>query len=478
MSFIPSQVLAQGAFGSLSTFNDTPLVQITAQYGLLDDVLVAASGGTVTTADSKFIASTGVGANNVAAIISAREAQYRAGQGLTCRLTSIFTAGVANSAQQAGFITSESAFAFGYNGADFGILHAKDGALEQQVLTITSGAGGSENATVTIDGTPYVVPITAGTPQRNAYEIAINLDAAVPVFGFTSNGDTVICLGQLPDFGAGSFAFSSATAVAAWVEVQAATLPTEVWVNKADWNVNPDINIDPTLGNVYQIQVQYLGFGGIRFYVENPETAELEVVHIIKYANSATVPSVTNPIFRVGWACRNTGNTSDIVVSGASGSAFIEGVIVLDGKPRGDCHTQLAVGTTRTNIQTIRNRRTFNGTANRAEMVLQTLSLATDTSKVAFFELVVNPEVAPADFLSFSYFDEATSLLEEATDNVAITGGDVVACYSVVAGSSPIIDLTKIFRGLSPGDTLSIAADVSSGAAAEMDISLVWKDDL
>ena len=192
------------AYDQLLVSNSTPVTQVTAHYGLLDDILAVNLGGTTTTAQSNFIASTGVGANNVSAIVSAREIQYRAGQGMRCEISALFTEGVANSTQQAGFLNSESAFCFGYNGADYGILHSRGGQLENQELTITAGAGDSETATINIDGTPYSVPLTAGTPEDTAYEIATYLDGNALGYGFSSVGSVVYALAQLPDFGGGS----------------------------------------------------------------------------------------------------------------------------------------------------------------------------------------------------------------------------------------------------------------------------------
>ena len=180
------QVLPLTAYDQLLISDSTPVMQITAHYGLLDDVLPVNLGGTTSAANSNFITSTGTGANNVSAIVSSREIQYRAGQGIRCEISALFTQGVPNSTQQAGFITSESSFSFGYNGADFGIMHSRDGNLESQELTITTGASGSENASINIDGNPYSVPITPGSTQQNAYEIATYLDANVPGYNFTS----------------------------------------------------------------------------------------------------------------------------------------------------------------------------------------------------------------------------------------------------------------------------------------------------
>lgn len=478
MSENVTQELATTAFGEAKVASLSPILQITAQYGLRDDVLPIALGGSVIAVDSKFSVSTGTGANNVAALVSAREATYRAGQGLLCRFTSIFTQGQPNSLQQAGFITSESGFTFGYDGDSFGIAHSTGGSLEYQELLITSP--GTGNVDITVDGNIYTVLLSAGSIDHNAYEIAVSLTSQVPGYNASSTGDTVAVLAQLPDFGAGAFSYNplASGSAATFTEIENGTIMADVWTPKAQWNVNPDIDIDPTLGNVYQIQLQYLGFGGIKFFVEDPETARFELVHIIKYANTSTLPSVKNPIFRMGWAARNSGNTSDLTIQGASGAIFVEGNIFFDGLQLGSCHTALGVGATRTNILAIKNRLTFNGTANRAELLPRLMNVATDTTKTAVFEVVVDPIVATGESLTFES-QGALELGEIAEDQVEITGGRILACFNVKAQGSFTNDLENAISSVLPGQVVAITArTVGGGAAAEMDASITWQDDL
>ena len=476
MSSYEFESLPKTAFGELQVASMTPVIQITAQYGLRAEVESAAIGGTATAADSKFIVSTGTGANNISSIGSTRLATYRAGQGLLARYTALFTTGVANSSQVAGLLTSESIIGFGYNGADFGILHAKGGELEQWELQITAGAGVAENATITIDGNPYTVPFTAGVAGKNVYEAAVSLNSQVPGYGFSSHDDILVCLAKLPDLGGGAFTFSSGTATGTFTKIKDGLLPPETWVNKADWNVNPNININTTLGNVYQVQMQYLGFGGIKFYIEDPETALFELVHIIKYANSSTIPSVSNPIFRIGWGVRNTGNTTDIIAQGASGAIFIEGEIVVDGASIGASQTQ-TIGTIKTSVISLQNRRTYYGAANRAEIIGRSLVLSTDTAKTAKFELILNPVVTVGEYLEF-VDGGANSLGELSRSAATITGGRVIAAYDVKAASPFKVDIGDVTSRLQPGDILCVAAKVSSGAASEMSAALTWQDDL
>lgn len=476
----PLKNLPTGAFGDVVTAEETPIFQVTAQYGLRDDVLSAALGGTTTAENSNFKISTGTGANNVAAIVSNREAQYKAGQGLTAKFTALFTDGVANSTQQAGFITSESAFGFGFNGTEFGIVYAKDGQLENQELTITTGATAGENASITVDGIAYSVPITNSSINQNAFEIATYLDANDPRYRFRANQDKVYGLAQLPDFGSGAWSFSSGTAVASWTEIQTGTIPTETWIPKSDWNVNPNIELDPTKGNVYKVQMQYLGYGGIIFSVENAKTAKLEKVHIIPYASTAIVPSVSNPIFRIGWAARNTGNTSDIIVQGASAGAFVEGMIRADGRPHAACNTQASIDSgIRQNIIALRNRLTFNSTANRAEILPILLTISSEATKPVIFEIVQNPVVEATGYLDWQFADESNQLMEFATNNVRITDGIIVGCFVVSPGVDKDVDVEKLIKYHLPSEEFAITGRIiSGGSTADLTVSGNWEQDL
>lgn len=465
------------AFGEVQSVQPVPVIQITAQYGLRSEVEAVAIGGSASAVDSKFRVSTGNGPGNISSIASTRLATYRAGQGLLARFTALYTQGQPNSSQVAGLLTSESLIGFGYNGDEFGIVLARGGELEQWEIQITSGATGSESATVTIDSNNYSVPLTAGTPQKNAYEIAVSLNAQVLGYGFSSVGDVVEVLGQLPDLGGGSFAFSSATATANLTNIQNGLIPPETWVPKSEWNIQPDFDIDPALGNVYQVQMQYLGFGGISFFIENPVTARFEPVHTIQYANSSTIPSVSNPIFRVGWGVRNKGNTSDIVVEGASAAMFIEGETVVDTSTVGASQTQIGVTTTATAILSLQNRRTYSGTANRAEIIGRSLVLSTDTTKTAKFELILNPTIQSGEFLEFESLGD-DNLGEIARNSATVIGGQVIAAYDVKAASPFQVDIGNITSRLQPGDIFCIVARVSSGSASEMSAAITWQDDL
>lgn len=460
------------AFGELQVANLRTITQISAVYGILDNAVTIESGtGSVSASNELFTCSTGVSSSGTAAIQTARQLAYKAGQGGLCRITALFTEGVANSQQIAGLITAEDRLCFGYDGATFGILRGHDGKAENNHLTITTPASGSENATLTVDGTNYTVPLTAGTAEHNAYEIATSMATQDLLHEYESVGDEVRIL-SIIDGPEGAYAFTSATAVGTISQEVAGVAISEEWIQQANWN-GTAVTIDPTKGNVYQIQFQYLGFGAIKFFIEDSETGDFVLVHTIQYSNTSISTSVSNPTFRVGWAAQNRGNTTDIVTKGASCGAFIEG----DGKQSDDTRCKFVeatgIGTTETTILTMRNSFEFKNRVNRVELQPILLTLGTDTAKTATFIIRKNPEIT-GDVI-YSEIDP-NSPLHVSEDNNSVTGGKIMMAFNANNGSFPLAELEGKLLFL-PRDVLTISAKVSSGAASEMQASFTFRED-
>lgn len=469
--------LPRTAFDELEVSQNTPITQITAQYGLLDNVFTATIGGSVSTTDSNFVASSGTGSNGIAVISTRKQVQYKAGQGIRALFTAVFDTPKVNNTQFAGLQNSESLIGFGYNGTEFGIGFANDGALSVQELKVTAPAGGAENATVTVDGVAYIVGLTAGSVELNAYQIASSLNIQVPGYDFTSNEDTVTSLANLPQLGFNSFAFSSATAVAAWIEKTQPNVPTQNWTPISQWSEYPDFPIDPQKGSPFKIQFPFLGYGNPKFFIKDQDTGEFVHVHTIKYTNKNTVPSVTNPIFRVGWISSNTGNLTDVSIKGASAAIFVEGKNIVHGSPVAECAINSSVGTTATNIVSLRNRMVINDLPNRASISTLLLSISTETTRTAIFEVWKNAVTPLSDPLVWEYEDQFRSIAEFSKSAAEISGGNLAGCFFVKDEQSLTLDLTSLIGDLGPQEYLTISARVNAGSASEMAATIAWKED-
>lgn len=478
MTWIPQQVLTfdKTAFGELAVAEPEPLAQMYAVNGLREDALQQIKGtGTITVSASNFVVQSGTAADNITRLVTNLNATYRSGQGLMGRFTAFFETAAANSLQIAGLINEESGFVFGYNGTEFGIARYYGGQVEIQKLQVTTPAGGAENATITVDGTGYTVPLTSGTVQHNAFEIANYLSANVPNYSAISNNDTVILTADFAIV-AGAFAFTSATAVAAWTQTAAGAVPTYDWIPQANWTNPPDWAFDPTKGNVFQIKIQYLGYGGISFYMENPNTSAYEVVHVYDYANQHTEPTISDPTFRVGWEVINQGNTTNLTIRGATAAAFNEGIVMPDERPRAIEATVTGVNTTRNNLFTCRNTTEFNGKINRIDVLPVVLILSGEHNKTLIFSLQLN-ETSAGD-LNFQYIDPVNSVFEYATDFVQMNGDGRTIAGVPIRGTSVVqLDLGRLLRYLLPGETLTLSVRTASGVGAEADYSLSFVED-
>ena len=487
------QFLLKTAFGETSVAEPTPVIQISAQYGLTDEVMeIVNAGGTTFNGDSLYNVSSGTNPLGLASLNTMKQLSYKPGQGALARFTSLFSPWAANSLQAAGLINSEDAFAFGYfdtvgkESDSFGIIYSKGGKTEHQELTITAAATGAENATVTVNGVAYVVPLTkaGGDTNITATEISDSLNTQVPNFLFSANttgGTSIVSSMDLLPQPNAAYAFTSATAAGTWAQQQAGTEPDINLIPQSEWNektlldeVNDNWILDPTKGNVYSISIQYLGFGNIRFFVEDPETGEPDLVHQIKYANTQTLPSVGNPTFRIGWLARNLGNTTDLTVSGASAAGFIEGKDIIDSTPRSAESITGLIGTTQTNVLTIRNRFHFGDKINRADIVPLLLSMGTLGNKGAFFRLTANATFG--GILNYEYIDEANSVAEVATDPVAVSGGRFIASF-LVTGQGTIISSNDFKTRIFPDDQLTLSAAVTATPTAEMNAAAVWQEE-
>jgi len=227
--------------------------------------------------------------------------------------------------------------------------------------------------------------------------------------------------------------------------------------------------------NTFQIRIS----DEIEFFVENPDTVSMDLVHTIKNSSVSNLPVATNPIFRVGWVSQNTGKTSSTILEGSYASGFLEGEKKLTGGAKSLIAEALSVGSTSTSILILRNRISFGSRVNRSDIIPRVLSASTQANKPAFFELILNPTFS-SDVV-FEYVDKAGSIAETSSDQVTVTGGSVIGSLTVVNNQTLVIDVnnsTDIEAAILPGDTFVIAARVSSGSAGDMQASLSYIEDL
>ena len=476
------------AFGELMTESMTPVIQMSALYGLLPKGRTVEIGsGTAGANENLFFASTGAATNSSSAVFSERQLHYKPGQGALARGTAMFDTPANGNIQRWGLQTAADGYVFGYNSSSvFGISRIYGGHVAIQKLTITTPASGSENATITIDGTGYTVPLTAGTAVHNTNEIANSLNSQIPLWRFSQNNGFVICRSLLDDPITGAFTLSSSTAVGTFSEIADSNEVSVDFIPQTSWNVDKmdgtgvsGMTLDQQKGNVYQIAFQYLGFGNIHFFIENSENGDFQEVHQIKYTNNNIIPSVGNPTFRITWSSINSTNSTDITVNGASCAAFVQGNIVHTETGRARENSKSVGISSFLNILTIRNRTVFGTNVNLSEVIPQLVTAYADTVKGAIIEICKGTFDSPITLggtPDFQYEDENNSVVEYDVDGTSVTGGKLV--HSFIAGQAGEVDLTKFDELLLSGETLTIAARAISGSSADVTVTLNWDEEL
>jgi len=475
------------AFGEAKVEFNFPVTQISAQYGLLQNVLTVTDSlisGTNSVVNKKFTCESGVSANGLASILSLRQIPSRAGQGILAAFPAIFDTPVADNTQAAGLITAENSFTFAFIGTAFGILSVRDGGDELQELTLTVAASGAETATVTVDGTPFPVSLTgAGSLSDDAFEISEELNANVINYNFSSNGATVVAQAILPG-PMGSFAYSSTGASAgAWVQIAAGISGATTFIPQSSWNQDTrlagdvDSILNPLLNNSYQIQLN----GSSDFFVEDRISKKMVLVHRISFVNISTDNNPANSTFRVGWIVNNTGNTTNVTIQGGKSGIFNEGLIYYDTIPRGFSNTQSipAGAGLQTTILVMRNRLSFAGALNRSEVLPLIIAGSTESNKVAEFKLILNPVFSSP--VNFEYADKANSLIEFSKDAVLVTGGREIGQLTLESGtpdSRSFNQTAKTTTAVYPGSVIAIVATLKTGAGGDCTASATAQEDL
>ena len=479
-TYYPVIKLAGEAGGAeVATATNQPFIQATPVNNFLPANFRAYTSlsGSATVNNNMFECKSGTTTFGYGAIQSFRSLNYKEGEKAISRFSARFPdGGIASAWQGVGMINLGDELSFGYNGVNFGCWHRHDGKPEVLTLTVTGAASGSEDATLTINGTAYTdVSLTSGSVQHNAYEITEYINDNISGFNADQIDDTVIITAD-SDGAKGAFSFSSSTATATMVETTTGVTKTSDFAAQDDWNgIELDYTLDPTNMNLYEIAYEYAG--NALFYILNPSTGQFDHVHTIRYSNANSTPLLSNPSLHTGLYVASIGSTTDITVQSASLSGFTQGVIKKTRNPRAFSNVK-SVGTTMTNIFTIKNKRTVNGLINQQEIEPVQLTLFTESNKGATFEIYGNPTVDGEPNFQNVGSSNLVSLYDTAGTTLTSSNGRLLATYVVPGNSSAIIDLTPLQIRIPPTLRLVIAAKVNSGNAADTGAAMVWYEDV
>lgn len=416
----------------------------------------------------EFSAHSGTTIGGYGVVRSKRSLTYRPGIGSLARFTARFSTPVANSIQRAGMFNIGNELTFGHDGDNgFGILRKTGARPEIRKLTINTSSNQNTTATVTLNGTSQTVSITNSSAEQNAFEIVNNYNWLLLGWSAYNVDNTIYFQSRTSGSKSGTYsATASGNFDATFTQTEGGSDGTQHWAYQADWNgdtlqsESDTFILDPTKGNVYQIQYQYLGYGALKFYIENPENGRFVLVHTIKYSNSNTTPSLDVPTFKIGIIAASEGSTTDVSVHAGSLALFHESAIEPPKNISAFRGEVGGVGTTLTNVVACKKITISNETLNITDIVLEEITAASEGTKPVIFDVLLNPTFANNTLWEDT--NSNTPLLATSTGG-AVTGGTLLYSIALSKSSNIKIDLTNLNIVLTNDDIICVAARATSG---------------
>lgn len=474
------------SFGEVLVTEPTPVAQVDFVAGRYNGALFRRiSFGTATQYfnDSMVALNTGTVPYSYSYLATRRRVRYKPGQGTAARFTSVFDTPQADSTQVVGLIDGENALGFGYLNTAFGILHRRAGKSEIRRMMVEAAAGSSATIFLVLSGATFPVAVTnaGGVLSTTAEQIAQTPGLEAGFWRAQSYAtDTTawvefMSIDAAPKVGT----FSLSTVSTTWETIRTGSVASDTWIPQTSWNVDKMDGAGPSgqlldkqKGNVYQIDYQYLGFGQLRFMVEDASDGEIHLVHRIQYGNANLVPSLDAPVMPLAGAIGSTGSTVPMSMKIGSMSAFTQGRVARLGPRRGKETVQLSVGTTAVPILAIRNPYTYQGKRNTAEILLTSLSVGAEGTRPALFTLVTNgvltnPSWRIIDANSVANFDESAT---------ALTGGTQQHAGTVAKSSNILLGLDELNLLIPPGDFITLLARAVTGTA-DISAAISWVEE-
>lgn len=481
-------------FGEVEVESKYAEFQIDGVYGVPAAATVSYTGGSgsVTGTSNLLACSTGASIYSYATLATRRRLRYRAGQGVVARFTARYDTGIANCYLLAGIGTAEAGFYFGYVGTSFGILHVTGGVREIQTLTVTVGASSVTNVTVTLDGTAYLVAVTnSASTVKTAYEIA----SYTGYTGWTAEqrGSTVVFLASDARNKSGTFSYSAGTSgsAASIAETLAGASSTDTFIAQSSWNGDKldgtgasGATLNPQYGNVFAINVQYLGYGAVVFQVEIASAGNdphFVVAHTIRFPNSQAGVNITQPAFPFRLVAFSAGSTTNKAVYCASAAGFRTGAIprFTGGRsvPLRDTHG--FVGSTAATyypLFSIRNSNVYATRANQAVAhILSIVGTHDDATPVAYY-LLRNATLAGTP--SFAQFSTNSILYwDTAATTCTITNNEQILGVYYAGSQGTLSFLIEDDLTIQPGEVVTLACRAVTGTATYVSCALNIRED-
>lgn len=266
---------------------------------------------------------------------------------------------------------------------------------------------------------------------------------------------------------------------------------TDTWVAQTAWNGDKcngtgtsGFTINTAFGNVFQIRYPYLGYGAITFWILN-STGRWILCHTIQYPNTTATTQLSNPSLRFRAQAINTGSTTNLTIYCGSVGVSLSGIRSFTSYPKWAYDNNKATITAETNIFSLKNCTTYNGSTNEGQLRLNSISVGTAGSNgVVVLRLRVGATLGgTATYAAISgttadngvTITSGSSIASANTVHTTATGGTYIYNLALSGAGAQVIDLTALDIFIAPTEILTLSGFATN--AATIAASLNWAED-
>lgn len=498
---------SSSSFGELYAVQLQPMIELDFIYGINSNQIntVSRSTGsqiiTSTTNRSHLDITAGSSDNSLAQLSSIDTANYRPGQGVDIRFTAVFNTPVSDTTQLVGVGSEDDGYFFGYNiNKQFGVLRRFGGKRRIEKISFGGIASATDTVELTLDGVTTDIKITLNKSRADAaYEISngglnsINYADFGNGWETRANGNDVYFIGLTAGERNGVYNYNdNSSGLTGTITTDlGGNIASDYWFPSSEWNIDKADgtsilpSIDYTNGNVYRITYQWLGYGMINYFIENPVNGMFQPVHKIRFSNTGTNTSIANPKQHLFVQSKKSTNapTDILTIKVPSMCALLSGNFPKNYPIRNSrTITHALSSTVDTSIITFRNKLVFNNIQSTAKIVLDLISLSNSINKDVIITLYKNT-VIDGNIVWSEHDNVNNDSLVEYNDTINTTlvsnTGNQIFAISLIGNNNIIYNLAQNFLSIYPGETLTIVARLESdGGTGNITVTLNWIEDI
>lgn len=478
------------AFGQMLMVQPTPTLQIQFQDGLNARKLTSRNTGSgATSVANRTLGqiSTGTTLSSVSELRTRRVSKYYPGQGISAAFTGLFqSGGAANTEQMLGLGNIEDFLGFGFNGTAFSTIRLHGGKKKFENLEITAAATGTGNIAIVLDGDSKDVAVTSGDAIQEVVRKIVATDFTAVGTGWVAWNHGVNVMFESIDAAVhgGTYTAPAQQGVTGtFSNLVIGVVATADWVAQANWapGLPSDIPLNTDKLTVFAVHGQYLGAGGLGWFIEHPTTHRPVLVDRRDLSGTLTITSLGNPSLPLCIIARNetSGSGTDLIIQSGSMAAFVEGLIVPEPIKNSKGATTVAISVSaEVPIITILVKHVFNSEGNRAEIQPTAFSFSgqgAGGNKNHTFRITTDAILSGPT--AFTNIDTNTSIVAFDIASTGMSGGDAVV---TIAGGKNIEeeiirDLQDFIELQPPGATVTLSVQLDSGAST-VGMSLFWDE--